>query len=159
MENLKRPEATDKKKHYIHIGRSPPIKERAWKYSSSESPKEPEIPRVYQLLPMLYSPNGPDCYESLYELTEKGVQFDWSESCKSAFNTLRRNLTEQAVKLSYPRREEDMYVETDSSGMDTTAILSQKDDQTGVLQTISYFSSALNDSQKTIRRGSSRLGP
>ena len=37
----------------------------------------------------------------LHQLTNKGISFDWNESCQVAFNQLKQKLT-QAPVLAYP---------------------------------------------------------
>ena len=68
--------------------------------------------------------------------------------CEAAFQELRKKLVTEPVKLAFPRWGQELYVETDASGKGVAAVLSQKDEHTGSLQPISYFSSGLTESQK-----------
>ena len=63
----------------------------------------------------------------LHQLTNKGVQFEWSESCQSAFNQLKKKLTEAPV-LAYPQfgpSTEQFILQTDASATGIGAILEQ----------------------------------
>ena len=59
----------------------------------------------------------------------------------------------EPVRLAFPRWGQELYVETDASGKGVAAVLSQKDEHTGSLQPISYFSSGLTESQKHYSAG------
>ena len=86
---------------------------------------------------MLHTSNGPN-RAALILVNSEGDTITWNGDCESAFNTLIHKLIEQPVKLSFPKWGEEMYVETDASGTGISAVLSQKDDQTGVLQATAH---------------------
>ena len=89
----------------------------------------------------------------LYALTKKGAAWNWTSECVAAFNELRYKLVNDPVTLAFPDWNDDFYVETDTSGLGVAAVLSQKDQRTGILRPIKYFSSALSDTQKNYSAG------
>ena len=60
----------------------------------------------------------------LHKLTEKGVQFSWSEDCHRAFQTLKVVLTSTPI-LAYPCAEGQYILDTDASDKAMGAVLSQ----------------------------------
>ena len=89
----------------------------------------------------------------LYTLTKKGAPWIWTKECEAAFNELRYKLINEPLTLAFPDWNDVYYVEADASGHGVAAVLSQKDQQTGILRPISYFSSALDDSQENYSAG------
>ena len=86
-------------------------------------------------------------------LLKKGVAWNWTSECVAASNELRYKLVNDPVTLAFPDWNDDFYVETDASGLGVTAVLSQKDQRTGILRPINYFFSALSDTQKNYSAG------
>ena len=86
-------------------------------------------------------------------LTQKGTPWIWSEDCESAFQELRQKLVIEPVKLAFPKWGEELYIESDASRKGVAAVLSQKEESTGVLRPISYFSSALTPAQANYSAG------
>ena len=78
----------------------------------------------------------------LNNLTKKGVEYDWTEECQSAFETLKGKLTQASI-LGYPDFDKMFYLFTDVSGIGLGAVLVQKDDQ-GKEKVIAYASRTLN---------------
>ena len=80
----------------------------------------------------------------LHQLTNKGVPFEWSESCQSAFNQLKKKLTEAPV-LAYPQfgpSTEQFILQTDASATGIGAILEQAG------HVVAYASRTLSSSEK-----------
>ena len=102
---------------------------------------------------LAYIPKIAHIAQPLYALTRKGVRWVWSEACELAFNELRDKLISEPVKLAFPRWGEVIYIETDANRKGVAAVLSQKDQTTGILQPISYFSTALSASQENYSAG------
>ena len=100
-----------------------------------------------------YIPGMAQIAHPLYTLTKKGAPWIWTKECDAAFNELRYKLINEPVTLAFPDWNDVYYVEADASGLGVAAVLSQKDQQTGILRPISYFSSALDDSQKNYSAG------
>ena len=105
-----------------------------------------------------YIPRIAQIAQPLYLLTQKGTPWIWSEDCESAFRELRQKLVTEPVKLAFPKWGEELYIESDASRKGVEAVLPQKEESTGVLQPISYFSSALTPAQRIIRQGNWKLG-
>ena len=76
-----------------------------------------------------------------------------AEECQLAFDTLRETLATEPVVLRYPRCGQPFIVEADVSNVAIAAVVSQYDPTTGLLQPISYFSSALNETQMKYSAG------
>ena len=91
--------------------------------------------------------------EPLNKLTRKDTPWNWTVDCQLAFDTLRETLSTEPVVLRYPRWGQPFIVEADASSIAIAAVLSQHDPTTGILQPISYFSSALNDTQMKYSAG------
>jgi hypothetical protein len=70
------------------------------------------------------------------------VEYDWTQECQNAFETLKRKLT-QAPILGYPDFDKMFYLFTDASGIGLEAVLAQKDDQ-GKEKVIAYASRTQN---------------
>ena len=63
--------------------------------------------------------------QPLYQLTRKDEPFVWLDTCEDAFNRLKTSLTVAPV-LAYPHFGRDFLLETDASGMELGAVLSQE---------------------------------
>ena len=81
----------------------------------------------------------------LHELTRKGVQFEWSDKCQTAFSTLKEKLT-QAPVLAYPCFGKPFVLETDASGEGIGAVLSQEQEDQR-LHPVAYASRALSQTE------------
>lgn len=82
----------------------------------------------------------------LTDLMRKGVKFNWTVKCQTAFDELKRVLTTSPI-LSYPQRDGGTFIlDTDCSGFAAGAVLSQLQD--GQEKVIGYASKALNKEQK-----------
>ena len=80
----------------------------------------------------------------LHQLTNKGVPFQWSESCQVAFNQLKQKLTEAPV-LAYPQfgpSAEQFILQTDASATGIGAVLEQGG------HVVAYASRTLSSSEK-----------
>ena len=100
-----------------------------------------------------YIPGMAQTASPLYELTKKSSRWKWTESCESAFNDLRKALVVHPLLLAHPDWEKEFVIEADASATAVAAILSQRDDHTGELRPIDYFSSALNPAQRNYAAG------
>ena len=68
-----------------------------------------------------------DIAAPLYALTQKGVKFEWTEACETAFLVLKKKLTADPI-LAYPRFDKDakpFTVYTDASSIGLGAVLEQ----------------------------------
>ena len=68
-----------------------------------------------------------DIAKPLHNLTQKQIQFHWSDQCEDAFNTLKEHLI-QAPVLAYPQfdsRAPPFILQTDASSVGIAAILEQ----------------------------------
>jgi transposase InsO family protein len=82
----------------------------------------------------------------LYELTKKGVKWEWSNACEQAFKTIRDALTKYPVLMA-PDPNKDYILETDASDEALSATILQYDDN-NELHPIAYASKTLNDAQR-----------
>ena len=86
-----------------------------------------------------------DICKPLYNLTKKGVKFEWSTECEEAFQTLKQRLITAPI-MGYPRDEGQYILDTDASGFAIGAVLSQVQidpDGTKRERVISYASRVL----------------
>ena len=84
--------------------------------------------------------------QPLHQLTAKGVPFDWTWECETAFQTLKSRLVTPPV-LAYPCFTKDFTLETDASIQGLGAVLSQVQED-GKLHPVAFASRALNPSEK-----------
>ena len=82
----------------------------------------------------------------LYDLTKKGVKWEWSDACEKAFITLRDAITKYPV-LRAPDPNKNFILHTDASDVALGGILMQYDDDDN-LHPIAYASKTLNDAQR-----------
>ena len=61
----------------------------------------------------------------LNALMSEKIPFEWTPTCQEAFNTLKAKIT-QAPALQMPTDTNPFHIETDGSGIDIKAILTQK---------------------------------
>jgi hypothetical protein len=81
---------------------------------------------------------------SFYGMLKKGAPFEWTPECQSAFEELKRRLTEQPV-LALPDFSREFILHTDASGLAMGSVLAQKyDDGEHV---IAYASKILRGAQ------------
>lgn len=78
----------------------------------------------------------------LNRLTQKDVEFRWSNECQIAFDTLRESLIRPPI-LQYPNFEGNFTLRTDASGFALGAVLSNADDKP-----IAYHSVALKPAER-----------
>ena len=81
----------------------------------------------------------------LYDLTKKGVKFEWTEECRSAFEQLKDCLVNSPV-LAFPNNEGKFILDTDASLHAVGAVLSQV--QNGEERVIAYASKSLSASER-----------
>ena len=81
----------------------------------------------------------------IIDLTKQGVPFVWTEECETAFETLKKRLTEAPI-LGYPRDEGELFLDTDASGYALGGILSQVQD--GEERVLAYASKALSPAEQ-----------
>ena len=82
----------------------------------------------------------------LYELTRKGVEFEWQEPQEQAFQDLKRSLVEH-TRLAYPQLDGGEYIlDTDASGNAIGAVLSQVQD--GEEQVLAFGSRCLSEPER-----------
>jgi len=89
----------------------------------------------------------------LYRLAEKGRQFEWTDECESAMQSLKEALMSSPV-LALPKDEGIYVLDTDASNFSINAVLSQYQD--GEERVIAYAFKALSRSERNncvTRRG------
>jgi hypothetical protein len=82
----------------------------------------------------------------LYDLTKKGVKWEWTKECENAFITLRDAIAAYPV-LRAPDPNKDFILHTDASDVALGAVLMQYDEDNN-LHPIAYASKTLNDAQR-----------
>jgi len=80
----------------------------------------------------------------LYPLAEKGRQFEWTDDCESAMQSLKEALISSPV-LALPKDEGIYVLDTDASNFSIGVVLSQNQD--GEEQAIAYASKTLSRSE------------
>ena len=86
-----------------------------------------------------------DIARPLHQLTEVNRKFEWTETCKKAFNTLKTVLTSAPI-LSYPTEDDLFILDTDASNEGMGSVLSQV--QNGIERVICYFSKAFSKQER-----------
>ncbi len=79
--------------------------------------------------------------KSLVRLIRKNHLFSWSKNCQTAFDELKKRVTETSI-LSYFSSELKTYLKSDSSDYVSVEILSQKEND-DLIRSIAYFSKTL----------------
>jgi len=74
----------------------------------------------------------------MVRLTQKKVIFEWNEACQTAFDHMKRRMTETSI-LRHFDQTRDFILETDSSDYVNDEVLSQYDDE-DVLHPIAFYS-------------------
>ena len=82
----------------------------------------------------------------LHSLTQKDVEWNWTEECQAAFEQLRTNLIEPPI-LAYPDLNKPFILTTDASDVSIGYILSQKDENSRE-RVIAYGGRALRQAEK-----------
>ena len=81
----------------------------------------------------------------LFNLTRKGVTFDWNQTCQQAFEELKRCLTTAPI-MAYPTDTGEFLLDTDALDTAIGAVLSQQ--QNELLKTIAYASRSLTKCER-----------
>ena len=89
----------------------------------------------------------------LYELTRKGASWIWNSECEDAFDSLRYKLVQEPILLAFPDWRNKFVIEADASTTAVAAVLSQRNEETGQLHPIDYFSSSLSGAQRNYSAG------
>ena len=90
----------------------------------------------------------PDAINCLTKLLRKGTEFQWSEQCSNAFNTLKEELCKMP-SLQYPDPNKPFKLFTDASNHSYSGILHQaQDKESDQLILIAYFSGNFNHTQQ-----------
>ena len=92
-----------------------------------------------------FVPNFSTVASPLTRLTQKSVQFEWSQECNDAFESLKERLVSAPI-LSYPKGDGLFILDTDASLSGVGAVLSQIQDNEE--KVIAYASKTLNKSQR-----------
>ena len=82
----------------------------------------------------------------LNRLTSDNVNFQWTDECDTAFNTLKQKLSSEPV-LAFPKLGEPFVVEVDASDYAVGGVLAQLGNDND-LHPVAYMSIALNPSQQ-----------
>ena len=94
-----------------------------------------------------FMPRMAEFAEPLNRLRKKGQPFVWSDECEAAFKQIKLCLASPPV-LAFPDWSAPFYIEAEACDHSVGGTLSQKDDRTGKLRPLGYFSIALEKSQK-----------
>ena len=78
-------------------------------------------------------------------LTKKNIPFDWTLACQSAFDNLKKMVTEVPI-LAHYKQDLRTIVETDSSDYVSSGVLSQLS-KDGLLHPVAFFSKNLNHAE------------
>ena len=100
-----------------------------------------------------YIPNMAQLAAPLYELTRKGARWVWSSLREEAFDSLRNKLVREPISLAFPNWKKSFVIEADASSRAVGAVLSQRNEATGQLHPIEFFSSSLNKAQENYCAG------
>ena len=100
-----------------------------------------------------YIPNLAQVAAPLYDLTKKGVAWVWSKDCEEAFGCLRVKLVHEPIALAFPDWDKKFVIEADASSRAVAAVLSQRNEETGQLHPIDFFSSSLSKAQRNYYAG------
>ena len=93
-----------------------------------------------------FVPNFSKRAHPLFQLTRQDTQFQWSELCQNAFDSLKKLLTESPI-LAFPNFNREFLLETDASGNGLGAVLAQQQED-GQVRPIAYASRTLQGSEK-----------
>ena len=78
-------------------------------------------------------------------LTKKDIPFDWTSACQSAFDSLKKMITEAPILAHYKQGLKTI-METDSSDYVSSGILFQLEED-GLLHPVTFFSKNLNPAE------------
>ena len=92
-----------------------------------------------------FVPNFSTVCKPLFDLTKKGVPFQFGRAQKHAFQTMKRLLTSAPI-LGYPREEGQFILDCDASNIGIGAVLSQVQDGEEVV--LYYASKTLNKAER-----------
>ncbi len=82
---------------------------------------------------------------SMVRLTQKEVIFEWNEACQTAFDHMKRRMTEAFI-LRHFDQTRDFILEIDSFDYVNGGVLSQYDDE-GVLHSIAFYSKNMSSAE------------
>ena len=74
-------------------------------------------------------------------LAQKDTPFEWNEACQTAFESLKKQMTEASVLRHFDQNHE-LYLKTDSSDYVNSGVLLQKNDD-DVLHSVAFYSKNL----------------
>ena len=94
-----------------------------------------------------FLPQMAEIVDPLNHLRQKGQPFVWSAECEKAFRTVKKCLISPPV-LIVPNWNEPFYIEADACDVSVGGILSQKDELSGALRPIGYYSASLDKHQR-----------
>jgi hypothetical protein len=114
-----------------------------------EKPKTIRDCRAFAGLANFYGkfiPHFSDLMKPIYELTKKGVTFEWTPRHQLAFDTVKSAMKTDVFLQGFDYSK-DAVLETDSSNVAYAGVISQKDDN-GDLRPVLMFSHTFTDEQK-----------
>jgi len=82
---------------------------------------------------------------SMVRLTQKKVIFEWNEACQTAFDHMKRRMTEAPILRHFDQTREAI-LEIDSSDYVNGGVLSQYDDE-GVLHPVAFYSKNMSPAE------------
>ena len=111
-----------------------------------------EVYRKSELLSGLHAKFRSDRRTSIRPYTKKEHVGHGKRSTRMPL-TLRKKFVEDPICLAFPAWDREVYIEADASLEGIAAVLSQKDDESGILWPINFFSSTLSSSQRNYSAG------
>ncbi len=82
---------------------------------------------------------------SMIQLTQKKIMFEWNETCQTAFNHMKRRMTETFILRHFDQTHETI-LKTDSFNYVNDEVLSQYDDEE-VLHSIAFYSKNMSSAE------------
>lgn len=135
--------------HIVENGKIKPNPAKTAAVSQAKRPKNVKQIQAFLGLVGYYRKFIKNCSiiaSPLIKLTEKNVEFIWTEECENAFQTLKFYLVSDKHVLTLPNYDNEFVVEADGSKMGAGGVLSQKVGKH--LQPVAYFSKHFSKTEK-----------
>jgi len=107
--------------------------------------RNPELPRLCQLLPALYQRLQQN-HDTPIQPHKEGKGWEWSHKQQEAFETLKKAMIMEPILQHFdPKRP--VTIETDATDYSIGAICSQPDEK-GILHPVAYYTRKLKDPER-----------
>ena len=126
-----------------------PSPEKVAKIQSFPTPKSVKDVRSFTGLAQFYRKfikGFSEIARPLFDLLQNNTTFQWSDTCKIAFQKLKDSICNDAILL-YPDYQKTFHLTTDASGVALGATLSQENKE-GVLQPVAFGGRSLHEHEK-----------